>query len=72
MTTAKLSEISHHLPPSLREALILAAATTVTPKTPMARIKAINLATDWARATAPELFHAKDHCLAEGPENGVY
>lgn len=48
--------VSRHFPPVIRDALVRAAATPLTPADPLARVKAIDHAVERARRAYPELF----------------
>lgn len=48
--------VSNHFPPSIRDALVAASQVWNQPGDPMARLRAINHATELAQARYPELF----------------
>lgn len=52
----KPADISNHFPPSIRDALVAASQVWNQPGDPMARLRAINHATELAQARYPELF----------------
>lgn len=58
---------SNHFPPEVRLLLQRAADTPNTPSDPMARLKAINAASERARLMFPQLFreHSDETCRSE-------